>query len=227
MSRKKISNYHPELPKNPVFSVKNAKEREIFKNFLLTKLVNGYLTATTCAPLDKMYKRPREVSLADIFETYPPSKPIIKGKSANWCSFINIISSTFFVPIFVFFFLNILENIVDSCLLLFWFVSPWSGKKEKGISEMMHSLKDINSPNQFLFLCFISFYYFFLVLFALYFLVKDIWKKLDIDSLENRIWNWFRNNLVEFWKIFQIENCKIWSEQKSSNQKKNFYELNF
>ena len=83
MSRKKIANYSPELPKKPVFSVKTKQEREVFKNFLLTKLINGYLTATACAPLDKMFKRPREFSLTDILETYPASKPIVKGKLAN------------------------------------------------------------------------------------------------------------------------------------------------
>ena len=81
MTRKKISEYFPALPKTPIFSVKNPQDREIFRNFLLTKLVNGYLTATDCPPLDKMFKRPREVSVSNIVENFPHQKTaIIKGK---------------------------------------------------------------------------------------------------------------------------------------------------
>eukprot|EP01092_Planopodium_desertum_P008591 TRINITY_DN35_c0_g2_i1.p1 TRINITY_DN35_c0_g2~~TRINITY_DN35_c0_g2_i1.p1 ORF type:complete len:168 (+),score=3.46 TRINITY_DN35_c0_g2_i1:48-506(+) len=74
MSRGKIKPFHPKLPSNPTFTVESDEEKTIFKDFLLTKVINGYRTAIQSPPLDKMFKRPREASIINVAKAFPPPK---------------------------------------------------------------------------------------------------------------------------------------------------------
>lgn len=71
MSRKKVADYGPAMPLNPVFDVLTQAGRSVFKDFLLCRLLNGYRSATVSPPLNQMLKRPRVVVLAKLLEQYP------------------------------------------------------------------------------------------------------------------------------------------------------------
>ena len=71
LSRNKIRKYRPDLPENPTFDVGCEEGKEHFRNFFLTKLINGYRTAIESPPLDKMFKRPREAGIKQIIQQFP------------------------------------------------------------------------------------------------------------------------------------------------------------
>ena len=73
MSRKTVVEFGPEMPLNPSFDILTHSGREVFRSFLLAKIINGYRSATLSPPLDKMLKRPRVVQIANLVETYPMS----------------------------------------------------------------------------------------------------------------------------------------------------------
>lgn len=56
MSRKTVREFGPAMPINPVFDVLTSAGREVFRSFLLSKVLNGYRSATLSPPLDKMLK---------------------------------------------------------------------------------------------------------------------------------------------------------------------------
>lgn len=84
MSRKKVADYGPQMPVNPVFDVTTPEGRDVFRDFLLCRVINAYRAAMTSPPLDKMLKRPRVVVIEKLLEAYPMSaqkkKFILKKK---------------------------------------------------------------------------------------------------------------------------------------------------
>eukprot|EP01091_Cochliopodium_minus_P000913 TRINITY_DN1080_c0_g6_i1.p1 TRINITY_DN1080_c0_g6~~TRINITY_DN1080_c0_g6_i1.p1 ORF type:complete len:739 (-),score=227.44 TRINITY_DN1080_c0_g6_i1:18-2234(-) len=78
LSRNKIKPYKPTLPKNPTFDTSCDEGKEAFRNFFLTKLVNGYRNAINSPPLDKMFKRPREAGIKQVVQLFP-----FKGKAKH------------------------------------------------------------------------------------------------------------------------------------------------
>ena len=71
MTRKTVAEFGPEMPLNPTFDVMTSAGRELFKSFLLCKVVNGYRSATISPPLDKMLRRPRAVIIEKLCENWP------------------------------------------------------------------------------------------------------------------------------------------------------------
>ena len=78
LNRTKIKPFKPQFPKNPTFDVSTEEGKECFRNFFLTKLVNGYRTAINSPPLDKMFKRPREAGIKKVISNFP-----FKGKAKH------------------------------------------------------------------------------------------------------------------------------------------------
>eukprot|EP01114_Cavostelium_apophysatum_P015326 TRINITY_DN4148_c0_g1_i1.p1 TRINITY_DN4148_c0_g1~~TRINITY_DN4148_c0_g1_i1.p1 ORF type:complete len:548 (+),score=139.82 TRINITY_DN4148_c0_g1_i1:161-1804(+) len=60
-----VKPYPPELPRKYLFTKANLKD------FLLTKLANGYIKALSCPPMNRLFYIPRAASLVDLAKKYP------------------------------------------------------------------------------------------------------------------------------------------------------------
>jgi len=74
VTRAKIPFYGPEIPKDHLFDPGTLKE------FLLTKIANGYLKSIRSPPLNKLFEPPRQIALAELVNKYS-SERTRKGKN--------------------------------------------------------------------------------------------------------------------------------------------------
>eukprot|EP01125_Pyxidicula_operculata_P014136 TRINITY_DN4696_c0_g1_i3.p1 TRINITY_DN4696_c0_g1~~TRINITY_DN4696_c0_g1_i3.p1 ORF type:complete len:1061 (+),score=242.47 TRINITY_DN4696_c0_g1_i3:66-3248(+) len=65
-TRPNIKAYEPLIPQNYLISKSDVKD------FLLTKLYNGYCQAVACPPMNRLFEVPRVSTMLDVTNKYPP-----------------------------------------------------------------------------------------------------------------------------------------------------------
>jgi len=71
-----VPEFGPELPADYLF-----EHDELFRNVLLTKLINGHAAAQVSPGLRMMYSRPRQAMLEELLKTY--AKNLVPGSGAT------------------------------------------------------------------------------------------------------------------------------------------------
>jgi hypothetical protein len=71
MHRTGLSQFPPAMPPEPIFDCSTSTGRDLLKDFLLAKMLNGYRIATQCPPLNKLFQRPRDVHLHELYKKFP------------------------------------------------------------------------------------------------------------------------------------------------------------
>jgi len=84
VSKSYVKSFEPEIP-GSLF------EKGVpFREFILTKLINGHMAAQRSIGLVKMYSRPRLAKFKQIFEKYPAPKKITKFVQKKASEFMKI-----------------------------------------------------------------------------------------------------------------------------------------
>ena len=83
--RNALARYPPELPPSPVFDASTDVGKALLQDFLLAKTMNGFRTATSCSPLNKLFQRPRQVRLQNLAQRFPlqDAKVFVAGKKKD------------------------------------------------------------------------------------------------------------------------------------------------